>query len=596
VSPRDVETELGRRNWELAERVKELVCLHGISRLRERQDLDLEAFVRETVQLVPSAWQFPSLAVARVRLEGRTVTSGPFPPAGPILEAPIRVDGEASGTVEVGYPEGLPLQGGEPFLKEERTLLETIAERIGAAVAHSRATSRITAYQSQLRSMASELALSSERERRQIAQELHDQIGHNLAAMKFRLTRLRTRLQDREVDEVLALLEQTIRSSRNLTFELSPPVLHELGLGAALEWLVHQLRANHGIAGQYLGDRRQKPLSEDRRIVLFQAVRELLTNVGKHSRASMARVETRVAGRELHIDVVDDGVGFETAVKCAPNMSSGGMGLFSVRERLAHLGIRMEIDSAPGRGTRVHLAAPLQDRPRGLRPAAESGAGAPEEAGRRIRILLAEDQTLAREGLRSLLEAYPDLEVVAEASDGEEAVAAARSARPDVVVMDIAMPRMNGLEATRRILAERPATKVVALSMHSDSQYVLEMLRAGASGYLLKDCAQDDLAQAIRVVEANLSFLSPGLAAHVASDLGKGGSRPDKASLTPRELRVLELMARGLSAKESAAELEISPKTIETHRHHLMEKLGIDNVAGLTRYAIREGLVRLEEP
>ena len=592
------EAELRRRSWELGERAKELACLYGISRLREGDDLTLQEFFREMVKLLPPAWQFPEAAVARIRVLDDEYATGDFDNCAATQSSEIRKQGEAIGFVEVGYREAVPGQGGEPFLAEERHLLDSIAERAGAVVAHYRAKERITEYQAQLRSLASELALTSERERRQIAQELHDQIGQNLAAIKFKLGLLAQTSQDKELTESLVLLERTIQSSRNLTYELSPPVLHELGLCAALEWLVHQLRANFGIAGQFFDDLQPKPLSDDLRIVLFQAVRELLTNVGKHSRANMARVTAKVVGGELCLEVNDDGVGFDPAQHRALRQGANGMGLFSVRERMAHLETRMEIVSAPGRGTRVILHAPLLDKQKVAAGAASARPVQETPPGRRTRILLAEDQGLTRAGLRSLLEQCADLEVVGEAADGEAAVAVCLETRPDVVVMDIAMPKLNGIEATRRILKELPATKVVALSMHADSQYVLEMLRAGATGYLLKDCVREDLAQAIRVVQANFSFLSPGLAAHVADEVVRGSS-PGAASgagkLTRQERLVLGMLTKGGSAKAIAAELNLSPKTIETHRQHIMEKLRINSVAGLTRFAIKEGLVKLED-
>jgi DNA-binding NarL/FixJ family response regulator/signal transduction histidine kinase len=588
------EAELRRRSWELGERAKELACLYGISRLREGDDLTLREFFREMVKLLPPAWQFPEVAVARIRVFDDEYATGDFGACVATQSSEIRKQGEAIGFVEVGYREPVPAE--EPFLPEERHLLDSIAERVGAVVIHYRAKDRITEYQAQLRSLASELALTSERERRQIAQELHDQIGQNLAAIKFKLGLLAQGSSEPELAESLALLERTIQSSRNLTYELSPPVLHELGLCAALEWLVHQLRANFGIAGQFFDDLKPKPLTDDLRIVLFQAVRELLTNVGKHSRANMARVTAKVVAGELWLEVIDDGVGFDPAHYRAVRQGTSGMGLFSVRERMAHLETRMEIISAPGQGTRVLLRAPLLER--GVAKSLPAVNAAPETgSGRQIRILLAEDQGLTRAGLRSLLEQSPDLEVVGEAADGEAAVALCLECHPDVVVMDIAMPKLNGIEATRSILKALPATKVVALSMHADSQYVLEMLRAGATGYLLKDCVREDLAQAIRVVQANFSFLSPGLAAHVADEVVRSAPAPAKgtARLTRQERVVLGMLTKGGSAKEIAAQLKLSPKTIESHRQHIMEKLQINSVAGLTRFAIKEGLIQLED-
>ena len=598
---RAVQLELQRRSHELAERVKELNCLYDISRLSELPDLSLATFCAKVLELIPAAWQYPHLATARIQIGSEEYTSADYETSVVCQSSQIAVDGLHVGLVEVCYRELTSEMGEQPFLPEEQSLLDNIAERIGQAVHHYDVTERIAEYQATLRSLASELALTGERERRRIAQELHDQVGHNLASIKYKLGALKKSGKLPELDDVLGLLEQTIQVSRNLTFELSPPVLHELGLGAALEWLVHQLRANFGIAGEFIDDRQPKPLTEDLRVELFQAARELLVNVGKHSKASTAQVRAEVTGDRLRIEVSDDGVGFDPAIRRSARGSTAGWGLFSIRERLAHLGAEMTIDSSPGYGTRITLSAPLAEPDVQAAPSADAAANGHEvPAGEPVTILLADDQALSRAGLRSLLEQQPGFQVVAEAADGLQAVQLAEQHQPDVVVMDIAMPRLNGIEATRRILAKRPETRVIALSMHADGQYVVEMLRAGASGYLLKDCAEEDLAQAIRVVQANLTFLSPGLADSVAADYvaGQTPSRPaaeNQPNLTPRELEVLKLLAQGLPAKAVAQQLTVSLKTIETHRQHIMEKLEIHNIAGLTKYAIRAGLVELGE-
>ena len=214
----------------------------------------------------------------------------------------------------------------------------------------------------------------------------------------------------------------------------------------------------------------------------------------------------------------------------------------------------------------------------------------------KLRILLADDHKIVRDGLRNLLEKDPDILVVGEAEDGREALQLARKLSPDVVVMDIAMPELNGIEATRQILAEVRKVKVVALSMHSDKRYVSEMLKAGAAGYLLKDCAFEELITAIRTIAKGKIYLSPGIAGVVLEDYIKQGSTTDSSVfsiLSDREREVLQLMAEGRSTKDVAAHLNVSIKTVETHRTHIMTKLDIHSIAELTKYAIREGLTSL---
>jgi len=208
-----------------------------------------------------------------------------------------------------------------------------------------------------------------------------------------------------------------------------------------------------------------------------------------------------------------------------------------------------------------------------------------------LRILLVDDHQIVREGLRILLEKEPDMEVAAEAEDGRAAVRLAREVSPQVVIMDVAMPDLNGIEATRQIVAECPGIKVIALSMHADRRFVANMLKAGASGYLLKDSAFEELARAIRTVAADKVYLSPEVSDIVVRDYVKGPQ--EEASvyslLTPREREVLQLLAEGKATREIADCLHVSVKTVETHRQQIMYKLKVRSVAELTKYAIRGG-------
>ena len=213
-----------------------------------------------------------------------------------------------------------------------------------------------------------------------------------------------------------------------------------------------------------------------------------------------------------------------------------------------------------------------------------------------IKVLLADDHKIVRDGLRTLLEKNPDIVVAGEAEDGREALQMAKKLLPDVVVMDIAMPDLNGIEATRQILADRSDVRVVALSMHSDKRFVSEMLKAGASAYLLKDCAFEELITAIRTVMKGKIYLSPGIAGVVIGEYIKKDAKADSSVfslLSDREREVLQLMAEGKTTKEVASYLHVSVKTVETHRTNIMTKLDIHSIAELTKYAIREGLTSL---
>jgi DNA-binding NarL/FixJ family response regulator len=210
-----------------------------------------------------------------------------------------------------------------------------------------------------------------------------------------------------------------------------------------------------------------------------------------------------------------------------------------------------------------------------------------------IKVLIADDHQIVREGLRSMLEKEPGIQVVGEAEEGRTTLRLARDLTPDVIIMDVAMPELNGIEATRQILAESPTIKVIALSMHDDRRFVLNMIKAGAKGYLLKDSAFKDLAKAIRAVVANKTYLSSEIADVVVKDYLATSSNEESSAfglLSPREREVLQLIAEGKTTNQTAEQLHISIKTVETHRAQLMAKLKVKGVAELTKYAIREGL------
>jgi two-component system response regulator NreC len=214
----------------------------------------------------------------------------------------------------------------------------------------------------------------------------------------------------------------------------------------------------------------------------------------------------------------------------------------------------------------------------------------------RVRILLADDHTVVRQGLRKLLEERPDWEVIAEAGDGREAVRLAEQQKPDVAILDVAMPLLNGIEATRQITKRVPSTRVLVLSMHADEAYVTQILQAGATGYLLKDSADVDLLKAVGEAAQGRSFLSPAIARVMLDDyvrqLADKGVTDRYESLSEREREIFQLIAEAKTNKEIAALLNVSPSTVETHRAHIMEKLDLHSAAEIVLYAVRRGVIR----
>ncbi len=406
-----------------------------------------------------------------------------------------------------------------------RTLEERVAER--TAVAEHRATL--------LRKLTAELTSAEQRERRRLAQLLHDHLQQLLVAAKLRLGLLKKKSDESQasaIGEVDDLIAQSISASRSLTVELSPPILYDRGLTPALEWLARDMKEKHNLQVEVRIKVDAPNLRQELAVFLFQAVRELLFNVVKHAGVTHAEVcvDTDWAGW-LCLEVSDEGRGFETEDESGdmPNVIDG-LGLFSIRERLELLGGKLTWRSSAGQGTEVRVCAPvdmeadageksktdrtepnLVDKPPSEAPAAggianmglsDSATGlllqAPPPAERTIRVLLVDDHRILREGVATLLDEQPDIEIIGEAADGVVAVEMAAALKPDVVIMDVTLPRLSGIEATRQVLAENKDTCVIGLSMHEQRDMSSAMREAGAAYYLSKGGPSELLVAAIR--------------------------------------------------------------------------------------------------
>jgi len=379
-----------------------------------------------------------------------------------------------------------------------KTLNETLEQRVAerTAVATRRAA--------QLQVLAAELTRTEHRERRRLAQILHDHLQQLLYAARLSLGSLRHSCQQEPIAEetlsrVDELLNQSLDVSRSLTVELSPPVLYEAGLAAALEWLGRHMQETCGLAVDTVADPRADPESEDLRILLFEAARELLFNVLKHAHTGSARVRMTTSPREeLRLEVSDEGTGLNPAELKERRATTSGFGLFGLKERLELLGGRLQVDGAPGQGTRVTILAPRRHPQLSAVDSAQPTVSAHPPRGNRIRVLLADDQRIVREGLARLLREQADIEVVGVAGDGRTAVELAFQTRPDVVVLDVSMPDLDGIEVTRRLAAAMPGIRVIGLSVHEEEDVALAMRAAGATAYLTKGGSPQQLIAAIR--------------------------------------------------------------------------------------------------
>lgn len=357
----------------------------------------------------------------------------------------------------------------------------------------------------QLARLSSELTLAEQRERRRLSEILHDHLQQILVGAKINSEILCASIgpeQQKIAVEVSRLINHSLQTSRSLTAELSPPILQQGSLSATLQWLSRWMSENQGFTVELESDTSIDPEKEDVTILLFQSVRELLLNAVKHAGVKSVRVKmSRDGGNSCRVDVIDEGPGIDPDAMWEKARDGTRFGLFSIKERMELMGGRLEIQSSPGKGATFSLFTPLEMTRSGDEISTQKSIAQPQKAvtsGEQIRILLVDDHTVVRQGLATLLNLHSDIEIVGEAADGEEAVEKARKLQPDVILMDISMPKMNGIEATRIISSEFPHIRIIGLSMHQKDDQAARMIEAGASGYCTKDGETDMLLSAIR--------------------------------------------------------------------------------------------------
>jgi len=376
-----------------------------------------------------------------------------------------------------------------------------ISDRRRVAAALHERTVELERRTAQLSQLASDLTLAEQRAREQLAKTLHDGLQQTLVLVALTLDQhvKRERQRGTPVEPLLQAkshLDEAIVEARSLSFELFPPFLQSSGLPSALIWLADWTRNKYGLEVHVSADSLDNTTRKDLRILLFESVRELLVNAAKYAKVDRVDVDLVLDAEDrLCITVTDQGVGFDPAGLGDPaNASARGWGLFSIRERLTLLGGRFDIESSPGQGTRLRLIAPrgaahgiADEHPLIERAAGPASEGATSHASTHaLRILIVDDHRAVREIFRDILEERPELRVVGGASSGVEAITMAHELRPDVILMDVSMPDLDGVEATRRLRAELPFITVLGLSMHPRTHALHAIEQAGADGFFTK--------------------------------------------------------------------------------------------------------------
>ncbi|WP_372638354.1 PAS domain S-box protein [Fodinibius sp.] len=410
---------------------------------------------------------------------------------------------DADGSINGIFVQGVDLTERHHAREELKAINETLEERV------QERTEELLSYQSQLRSLASQLSKAEENQRQQLASEIHDNLGQMLALGKMKADLLQNIPDSADssgaITDLQEVLDDALRYSRELMSELKPPPSIDGDIKAAAEWIAERLE-KHGLKVDINDDGRPKPLDEEVRITVLQSIRELLFNVVKHTSEKEAVILLRRSRDQLRVTVKDEGEGFDPdKTEWTPD-KNGNFGLFNVQERIDLLGGEVNIEAKRGEGTKVTLSIPLSGK------AAAREEEEPEETPEpihkskvpqvareeRIKVLLVDDHQMVRKGLRKIIEDQDDVFVAGEAGDGEEAVSLSRETAPDIVLMDVNMPKMDGIEATRRITSEMPGTRIIGLSLHDEKRVIEKMRSAGASAYLTKTEAFESLIVTIR--------------------------------------------------------------------------------------------------
>ena len=470
-----------------------------------------------------------------------------------------------------------------------------VLERVGSQIAGAIAISQLYAEREKTEEAFREAAVLAERNR--IAREIHDTLAQSLMGLVMQveaageLMGKEPEAARAEIESARNLARESLEEARRSVWELQPSVLASSGLTEAIQQEVTKT-GERGIQIS-LEIRGEEPnlLDQRHKLAILRIVQESLSNIIRHARTKSASVRISYGPSELRLSVTDGGIGFDSSAAHAALSSAGtGFGLISMQERARLAGGYIEIHSTPAVGTQVEATIPYQ--PNSGSPSAlvetSTAANFSQDVGPAlIRVLIVDDHEVVRRGILNTIEQINGMMVVGEAEDGEDAIEKIQSLAPDVVLLDISMPKLDGVGTLRRVSELGLQTRVILLSVYATDEYIFDGLRAGAAGYLLKDVSRDDLAIAIRTVHEGGSLLHPVVAKRLVEQL----DNKETTGLSDREIEVIRLLASGARDKEIAAQLSVTTHTVKFHLKNVYRKLGVQTRAEAVRVAGERGLL-----